>query len=290
MKGGVCSLNYITMKKNKLIKILLVSLSLSMLLVGCSQKTNKEVDKGEKTEVVVKDDEVKSEEDVEIETEIETKNEPNTKEEAQETLDEEIKGVTEDDIDKIKKEIQDKLKEQGEDVIVDEVYAPKKEFDIDLKQRYSSHPEDSQDDMISSTEDLLGLKAVKFAFKKTDGTVVKLDDFKGKPFIMEIMYTGCGACVKMLPSVIEFENTYPEIPFISISPNESREDLLIAQKSNPDFRNVLSGKNDVAFLQNYPFKYYPTTLFIDEDGYVADVLIGSVSSSQLFETFTRISK
>ena len=289
-KGGISRLRLNNMENNKfkglnkslLFKLVITTLLLTVLLTGCAKS---EVKKGEEVVIgkeqessALKDNPKDQEEDI------------ITKQEAQDTIKEETDKVKEIDTEKIKKEIEEKLRESGENVTVEQVYAPKKDFNIDLEQRFSSHPEDSKADLIAITKELLGLKAMDFSFSKTDGTVVSLSDFKEKPLILEIMNTGCGACISMIPEIKAFETKYPEIPFVSVSPNENEQDILNAKKTNKGFNNVLVGGNDIEFSQNYPFKYYPTTLFIDKDGYIADVLIGTASSSELFEIYQDVNK
>lgn len=250
------------MKNTKFILTLLLT-SIILIGTGCSVDNKNEIES-----------QVSKEENVDyLDEEIE---EVITKNELKESVDNKDK-------EKIKKEIEEKFKEKGEDVIVHDVYAPKIEVDKDYAFIFSNVPDELRNDLIKSAEELTGLKAENFKYAKIDGEEQDLSPYYGKPFIIEIMSTTCRGCMELAPVITELTTTYPDIPILKVVTDDEGM-VRDAQENNPNLKDVVLPK-DENFRHKYPYDFVPTLLFINEDGYIVEVMIGSSSLSEIIGVY-----
>jgi peroxiredoxin len=126
----------------------------------------------------------------------------------------------------------------------------------------------------------IGARSPDVALTDLDGKRINLSQFKGKRVVLNFWATWCGPCVMEMPY---FARLYKE---------SSRDDLIIMGVSNEDEATVRAfvaktGVNyPIALSRDLPLPYknikaIPTTFFIDRNGIVQSVLVGSQSFSQL---------
>jgi thiol-disulfide isomerase/thioredoxin len=126
----------------------------------------------------------------------------------------------------------------------------------------------------------IGVKAPDIAITTLDGKTIKLSQLKGKRVVLNFWATWCGPCIMEMP---HFARLYKE---------SSRNDLIIIGISNEDDTRVRSFAATKAV--NYPIavskdlpspykdiKAIPTTFFIDRNGMVQSVFVGSRDFNQL---------
>jgi peroxiredoxin len=120
--------------------------------------------------------------------------------------------------------------------------------------------------------------APDFTLKDSNGTSVKLSDYRGKVVLLNFWATWCGPCKIEIPWFIEFEQTYKDRGFavLGVSMDDDGWDAvkpyLSARKVN--YRVVL-GTDQVA--QSYGgVDSLPTTYVIDREGRIASVHVGLV--------------
>jgi len=137
-----------------------------------------------------------------------------------------------------------------------------------------------------------GVKMYDFSFQDTAGNTVTLADLKGKVFILDFYYYGCGPC-SMFAKRFE-EDVYPEFAnnpdfkVLSVNTDKTKESWIKAIKSGlytqPSSINLCTG---VAF--NHPiFKKYeilslPWVLLVDKNGRIAAYNLQSMGALSIKE-------
>ena len=124
-----------------------------------------------------------------------------------------------------------------------------------------------------------------FALPKLDGEQVDSAELDGKIVVLHFWGTWCGPCVAELPEYQKFHARYlddPEVEVISISNDKSRDVLDRFMAENEYDFTVLT---DDGYVQTTNVNGWPTTWFVDGDGYIQFVQIGGGSDSHLEEEF-----
>ena len=113
-----------------------------------------------------------------------------------------------------------------------------------------------------------------FALPKLDGEQVDSAELDGKIVVLHFWGTWCGPCVAELPEYQKFHARYlddPEVEVISISNDKSRDVLDRFMAENEYDFTVLT---DDGYVQTTNVNGWPTTWFVDGDGYIQFVQIG----------------
>ena len=124
-----------------------------------------------------------------------------------------------------------------------------------------------------------------FALPKLDGELVESAGLDGKIAVLHFWGTWCGPCVAELPEYQKFHARYlddPEVEVISISNDKSRDEVDKYMAENKYDFTVLM---DDGYVQTADIKGWPTTWFVDGDGYIQFVKRGGSSDSHLEEEF-----
>jgi peroxiredoxin len=134
----------------------------------------------------------------------------------------------------------------------------------------------------STFDQWIGAEAPEIAVTTLDGESITLSQLKGKRVVLDFWATWCGPCVMEIP---HFERLYNE---------SSRDDLIVIGISNEDeatVRSFVAQKGvhyPIASSNALPSPYnniqsIPTTFFIDRNGIVQSVFVGSRDFDQLKE-------
>ena len=124
-----------------------------------------------------------------------------------------------------------------------------------------------------------------FALPKLDGEQVNSAELDGKIAVLHFWGTWCGPCVAELPEYQKFHARYLEdleVEVISISNDKSRDvvDKYMAENEY-DFTVLM----DDGYVQTAGIEGWPTTWFVDGDGYIQFVKRGGGKDSHLEEEF-----
>ena len=125
-----------------------------------------------------------------------------------------------------------------------------------------------------------------FILPKLDGEQVDSAELDGKIAVLHFWGTWCGPCVVELPEYQKFHARYlddPEVEVISISNDKSRD---VVDKHMAENEYDFTVLVDDGYVQTADIKGWPTTWFVDGDGYIQFVQLGSGGSdSHLEEEF-----
>ena len=114
-----------------------------------------------------------------------------------------------------------------------------------------------------------------FVLARLDGEMVNSADLEGRIAVLHFWGTWCGPCIVEMPEYQEFDKRYredPEVHVLSIS-NDPTNDIIedYLAKNNFDFTVLV----DDDYVERAGVTAWPTTWFVDRDGYVQFVEIGT---------------
>lgn len=133
-------------------------------------------------------------------------------------------------------------------------------------------------------------KAPDFNFVDTDGNMQKLDLYDGKVLVIEVMFTTCSVCTKMMPDLVEVYDDAKyymgeEVAFLSVSvdANDENEDLdNFMDKYGADWPIGV----DRSFIETYDAFEVPKIVVISPDGYITFTHKGYIDKEEVLnETF-----
>ena len=123
-----------------------------------------------------------------------------------------------------------------------------------------------------------------FQLARLDGEIVDSANLEGKIAVLHFWGTWCGPCVVEMPEYQKFDARYradAEVQVLSIS-NDPSNDVIEAYLSKNDFDFTVLV--DDGYVTRAGVSAWPTTWFVDREGYVQYVQIGS--TMKLDEEFT----
>lgn len=163
--------------------------------------------------------------------------------------------------------------------------------------------ESVQDEDEGQAEDSEEKKSEEQKFKAPDFTVfdkegkqVKFSDFKGKPAVINFWASWCSFCKVEMP---DFQNVYDKykdenIVFMMVAgtdgQRETRESADKYLESNSYtlpiyYDEALVGRDNLDILESanaaYMVSGYPSTVFVDSDGYLVGIYTGALDEGRL---------
>lgn len=125
--------------------------------------------------------------------------------------------------------------------------------------------------------------AVPFNLKNLEAKPLSFADLKGKIVVVNIWGTWCGPCVMEMPEFQELHKKYLNDKDVAILTINNDEDLETIRKFMKDKKYDFAVLRDENYLQTVGINVFPTTWFIDREGKIAFVKVGS--SDKLLEEF-----
>lgn len=119
------------------------------------------------------------------------------------------------------------------------------------------------------------------ALTSLGGTAVNLEEFRGKPLVLNAWATWCPPCRRELPMMVRLSQEHPEVRFAFVSQGETPaavRGFLEAQGLAPEW--VLLDP-DTRLSQALGVQGLPTTLFFDREGRLVARHLGELSEALL---------
>jgi peroxiredoxin len=125
--------------------------------------------------------------------------------------------------------------------------------------------------------------APAFALVDLDGNQVELSDFQGRPVLINFWATWCPPCREEMPDIVA---TYEKhkgqgLMVLAISSEESAVVRGFAGENKMNFPVLLD--SDGAVSDVYRIRVLPTSIFVNKDGVIVHVFLGSVTEEALEE-------
>ncbi len=126
-----------------------------------------------------------------------------------------------------------------------------------------------------------GHLAPDFTLTMEDGEQIALSDFRGTPVVLNFWATWCGPCRAEMPA---FESIWREsdgqVQFIGVNVQESAAQVS-AFATGLGISYPLPLDPNAAIARVYRVRAFPTTLFIDEQGVIQEMILGQVNEPSL---------
>ena len=135
---------------------------------------------------------------------------------------------------------------------------------------------------------LTGAQAPEFSLQTLTGEKVQLTQFRGKPVMLNFWATWCGPCKEEMP-IIQSVASRSRTNLIVLGINDDETTDLVSgfvQDHKITFRVLMDPGAKVTDL--YQIRGFPTSYFIDSDGKIQAIHIGSLSADQLDSYLGRI--
>jgi len=144
---------------------------------------------------------------------------------------------------------------------------------------------------------LLDSEAPDFTLPDINGTMHSLSSYRGKKNVVVIFWSpNCGHCMRELPQVQNF--------YLSRRMDDNFEVLAITRGDKEQVKNTVRDKmftfpvlldDDGSTMDKYGIRGVPSTYFIDEDGFVVEILVGearrfNLMYSSIFRDPSRLGK
>ena len=132
-----------------------------------------------------------------------------------------------------------------------------------------------------------GQVAPDFELKTIDGENISLLDFRGRPVMINFWALWCGPCIEEMPLIQErYKLHNPDLVVLAIEEGSSMASVgNYVHESQFSFL-VLQGTETVN--RQFNIRAYPTSIFIDAEGVVQSIVIGSLTASGLDAELAKI--
>lgn len=120
----------------------------------------------------------------------------------------------------------------------------------------------------------LGEPAPSFALSDVDGSVVRLDDYRGKVVLLNFWATWCAPCRKEFPELVKtYGDGTGDVVIIGINMQENRDQVReFADEFGADFPILIDPKAEAA--DAYRLIGLPSSYFIDQQGVLREQHFG----------------
>lgn len=120
-----------------------------------------------------------------------------------------------------------------------------------------------------------------------DGTTFELADYRGSPLVVNFWASWCPSCAAEMP---DFEKVHRavagEVEFLGINTNDDHGSAQrLAKNTGVTYRLARDQQGEV--FQAFGALGMPTTVFIDADGNVVDLVVGQLSAEMLMDHIER---
>lgn len=126
--------------------------------------------------------------------------------------------------------------------------------------------------------------APDFTVLDYNGNEVKLSDFKGKPVVLNFWATWCFYCKEEMPDFNNAYEKYPDVEFLMLNATDGYQETMESAKEyyeSEGFNFNIYFDTNLQAVNGYGITGFPTTIFIDKDGYIVASAGGMIDSEIL---------
>jgi cytochrome c biogenesis protein CcmG/thiol:disulfide interchange protein DsbE len=145
---------------------------------------------------------------------------------------------------------------------------------------------------IPAGEPRVGYLAPDFTLQTIDGQTVQLSSLRGKSVVINYWVTWCVPCMTELPALDSIFQDYQDQGMMILSVNGIEQDELT--KVNETVNSmaltypVLLDEGDLLKQKYWIGGFVPTTFFIDDQGIIREILLGSASEADFREKIDKL--
>jgi peroxiredoxin len=136
----------------------------------------------------------------------------------------------------------------------------------------------------------VGEPAPDFALTLTDGTTVRLSDYKGRPVWINFWASWCPPCRAENPDIEAVYNNHKDTDgLVLLAPaiGEGRGSV-VSYMQRADLHYPVGTDGDTQIAANYRVLGIPTHIFIDRDGVVREIRVGAMSEKTMEKKIAKI--
>lgn len=141
-----------------------------------------------------------------------------------------------------------------------------------------------EEDKSKEENEDIKIESIDFKLEDLNGKEIKLSDFKGKKVFLNFWASWCGPCKAEMPHMQQLyeETKDKDIVILAVNVGEDKAKVKsFIEKNQYTFPVVLDVKQEVA--SQYGISAFPTSFFIDEEGYVYSGIQGAMSLDMMKE-------
>lgn len=119
----------------------------------------------------------------------------------------------------------------------------------------------------------LGRAFAPFKLKTINNRKISLGDLQGKPTFINFWFTGCKPCIEEMPELNKIKNQLQDsVNFLAITFDSKEKVKRFLEKHPFGFVHIVNAKE---FIDELQMRAFPTNIFLDKNGIVTNVEIGS---------------
>jgi len=125
-------------------------------------------------------------------------------------------------------------------------------------------------------------KAIDFTLMSLAGDEISLSDFKGEKVFLHFWGPNCPPCISELEYINEIYKENPYIVILTI-PAERNKSVVEKYVSENGYEFIVLVDLEIRVKEEYKASKMPTSILIDEKGYITDIHEGAMSKDELIE-------
>ena len=128
-----------------------------------------------------------------------------------------------------------------------------------------------------------------FTLRDLQGVERSIKDYRGKVVMLNFWASWCGPCRREIPDLVRVYEEYRDRDFVIVAVNvRERRELVseFAEKQGMSFPILLDARASVAM--QYRLRGIPTSLFLDRDGTIRYIHVGTISEEQIRSQIERL--
>ena len=131
------------------------------------------------------------------------------------------------------------------------------------------------------SQTIVGMEAPEFKLTTIYGESMRLSELRTRAVMLNFWASWCGPCVEEMPTLQAYSEKYEQdLIILGINADEPRSDVVgFVEQHSLSFTILLDPDSRIQDL--YSIRAFPTSYFIDQEGVVRAVHIGSLSESLL---------
>lgn len=141
-----------------------------------------------------------------------------------------------------------------------------------------------QAEALPSAEPKVGFLAPDISLSTLDGSVVRLADLRGKNVLINYWVTWCIPCMNELPVLSQLSQVYQDQNVVILTVNGIEQDQMGAVQqvvADLGLKQPVLLDESQSFWSTYLVQFLPTSFFIDTQGIIRHIMLGSATEDAL---------